>query len=308
MSGRNSSSAVVRSAPLELSRAFNVQQGLQAIVGNCLRQIQGNEAGVIHGTNPESVHQMRVGVRRMRTALKLFERYIPPPLRLQSELAWLNQRLGSARNWDVLSGSTLACGANHPMQEVLLFEQLRQSAVQTAATQRKRVAASVGSARYARLRSAIAVWLDQLAEHESEAVLSEPLGPCAARLLERNQAKILKRGKRQHDGDVQRRHRLRIAAKRVRYTAEFFSSLYSVRRMTAFIAGLSALQEVLGRLNDIAVADGLLGSLVKKRAALTDCADHVRACLARDSKRDLRKLDKLWLRFVQMKSPKLSNE
>ena len=304
MSGRNSSKAVIKSAPLVLSPAFSVRQGFHAIVGNCLRQIQGNEAGVAHGKNPESVHQMRVGVRRLRTALKLFGRWIPFPPRLQSELDWLSRQLGCTRNWEVLSGTTLVrVSTEQPLVEPSL-NQLRQSAAQVAARQRQRTAALMEAARYARFRGAITAWVVQVASAESDSAMSGLLGPCAVQVLARNHAKLLKRGKRLRAGDAQSRHRLRIAAKKVRYAAEFFCSLYPERRMNAFIASLAALQEVLGRLNDAAVADGLLDSLTKKCTALTESAVYVRSCLARDSKRDLHALDKVWRRFAKMKLPK----
>jgi len=60
--------AVVEAAPLELAPGLTVEQGFQAITRHCLAQLQGNEAGVAQGHDPESVHQMRVGLRRLRSA------------------------------------------------------------------------------------------------------------------------------------------------------------------------------------------------------------------------------------------------
>ena len=55
--------AAVPATPLILAPDLSIEQGWQAIAGDCLRQIQANEAGVIRGSDPECVHQMRVGVR-----------------------------------------------------------------------------------------------------------------------------------------------------------------------------------------------------------------------------------------------------
>ncbi|MGH8772251.1 MAG: CHAD domain-containing protein, partial [Burkholderiales bacterium] len=57
------------------------------------------------------------------------------------------------------------------------------------------------------------------------------------------------------------RHRLRIAVKKLRYAAEFFASLFAKKRAQKYIASLMALQDVLGTLNDAAVAGRLLASL-----------------------------------------------
>src|SRR5206468_9798372 len=50
---------VVKAAALEFPQRASVEQGFLAIVGNCLAQVQGNESGVVHGSDAESVHQMR---------------------------------------------------------------------------------------------------------------------------------------------------------------------------------------------------------------------------------------------------------
>ena len=65
--------------------------------------MQDNEVGVARGNDPESIHQMRVGMRRLRSALRLFAPWIPFPAALQQELSWLGGELGAARDADVLA-------------------------------------------------------------------------------------------------------------------------------------------------------------------------------------------------------------
>jgi CHAD domain-containing protein len=62
------------------------------------------------------------------------------------------------------------------------------------------------------------------------------------------------------------RHRVRIGAKRLRYVAEGFASLYRKKRMEAYLAALSRLQDDLGRANDAAVAERLLAELAAPAA------------------------------------------
>jgi triphosphatase len=57
------------------------------------------------------------------------------------------------------------------------------------------------------------------------------------------------------------RHRVRIGAKRLRYVAEGFASLYRKKRMDRYLHALSKLQDDLGRANDARVAERLLGEL-----------------------------------------------
>lgn len=89
---------MIKTAHLELSSKLTVKQGLQAIIGNCLAQVQGNESGVIQGNNPESVHRMWIGLCRLRTVLGLSAKVAPCPTVLQTELDRLTTELGAARD------------------------------------------------------------------------------------------------------------------------------------------------------------------------------------------------------------------
>ena len=66
---------------------------------------------------------------------------------------------------------------------------------------------------------------------------------------------MLERGKRPADLDDHRRHRARIAAKKVRYAIEFFASLYPRRAVRHYVDALTELQDDLGWPNDAVVAD-----------------------------------------------------
>lgn len=59
-------------------------------------------------------------------------------------------------------------------------------------------------------------------------------------------------------GDATARHRLRVAYKRLRYALEFFASLFPGERLRNYHLSASGLQEMLGRLNDLAVASELI--------------------------------------------------
>lgn len=297
--------AVVEALPLELAPGLTVEQGFQAITRNCLAQLQGNKAGVARGTDPESVHQMRVGLRRLRSALGLFGEVAPCPAALQQELVWLASELGAARDWDVLVGDTLPRLATDGMKAAA-WAPLQQAAAEVARQNRQQAAAAVGSVRYARLLLSLGRWLqgarwrEALAAPEQEA-LTAPLAAFAKQALARRHRTLKKRGKRLRGGTLQARHRVRIAAKNVRYAAEFFQSLYSAKRLRPYVAALTGLQGVLGQLNDASVADALLRQLAQVHPELAPGADLARACLVAPSKRELRQLGKLWQRFAAFK-------
>ena len=62
----------VKARPVQLKKRDSIEDAFRRIACNCLDQINANERGVASGHDPSSVHQMRVGLRRLRSALDLF--------------------------------------------------------------------------------------------------------------------------------------------------------------------------------------------------------------------------------------------
>lgn len=299
--------AAVRAQSIELDADMTVEQGFWIIVGNCLTQMQGNEAGVTRGLDPESIHQMRVGMRRLRSALRLFSKWIPFPQSLQDELAWLGGELGAARDADVLADSTLAkVAAACPLDTEL--QRLAQSASAMAQEKRLLAAAAVGSTRYSRLMLGLVGWLQASRWQESRddsarRVLVEPLERHQAKILARCHQKLIERGKRLEHGTPEERHRVRIAAKKLRYATEFFQSLHAAGRVKHYVKSLTALQDALGWLNDAAVADRLLREVEQRLPELAGSASFARGFLRAATNEDMRGLVKLWEQFGAMKPP-----
>jgi triphosphatase len=292
---------------VKLPARVRLGQGFQIITSNCLTQMRENQAGVTQARDPESVHQMRVGVRRLRSALGLFARWFPIPEHLSIELDWLADQLGNARDADVLAGGTLprvmrAC----PEQAQLL--PLLQVALTIADSQRQRAAEAVSSERYSKLTLDLSKWLEQTGQAEPSddklpRILQSALKPRATKILARRHKKLLALGQRLADGGAEERHRVRIMAKRVRYATEFFRSLYADKAAKRYVKGLIVLQDGLGMLNDAAVADGLLRQIAQSRPELMADTEFARGMLWGGVGQDSRALAKFWKRFGRIKPP-----
>jgi inorganic triphosphatase YgiF len=89
-------SETVKAQPVQLKKRDSVQESFCAIARNCLDQVHANERGVVSSHDPSSVHQMRVGLRRLRLALDLFAKVIPAFSGLDDELRWIASELGAA--------------------------------------------------------------------------------------------------------------------------------------------------------------------------------------------------------------------
>lgn len=254
----------LKAASPSLTSHMSVSEAFQAVFASCLAQLEGNRAGVLRGEDIEYVHQMRVAIRRLRSALRLFSFVIATEALepLNDELRWLGNRLGEARDWDVLVKETLprhlAAFPDHTGLHEL---------VKTAAALRleKREAArrAVRSARYRKLLAELKEWIDTQGwqGHGPAKKLNRPAKALAAKLLARRHLALKKRGKGLAKLPPPRRHRARIAAKRLRYTAEFFTPLFPGNTAKDYAESLAALQDLLGTLNDAAVTHRLLVEL-----------------------------------------------
>lgn len=297
----------VRAEKIKLGKRMTVGAAFHDIAASCCKQIDANHAAVGRGDAPEALHQMRVGLRRLRSALRLFGDLVALPVKLREELDWLQRQLGDARDWDVLAASTLPKVADALPDDVELVL-VRLAAEARANALRAAAAQAVGSVRYAELMQHLGGWLEHAGwrGHRSprqRRALDEPASAFAGDALRDSHRRLLKRGRELKDASASTRHRARIAAKQTRYAAEFFQSLYPKKQVRPFVQALTGLQDELGWLNDVAVADGLLKQLEQGEARLDGSAAYTRGYLASIARTDDRKLRQQWRAFKPMALP-----
>ncbi|KXU84608.1 metal-chelation protein CHAD [Caballeronia megalochromosomata] len=297
----------VRAAPLKLRKRYTVEEAFQYVARNCLAQIHGNERGVVSGHDPSSVHQMRVGLRRLRSALDMFADVIAAPAGLNEELRWIAGELGGARDWEVLADATLdqAFASAKDGDDV---NATRHAAKERAVQNRKLAAAAVDSVRYTRLVLQLTLWIESMGWRNGQieaarAACEKPVSKFANATLSRRHKKLLKRGRGLAELDDESRHRARIAAKKLRYATEFFASLFCDRDVKPYIKALSKLQDDLGWRNDIVVADGLLRSLGAAQPEAASGAGFARGYFASRAAEDHDALKVLWNKFKRLSPP-----
>jgi CHAD domain-containing protein len=268
----------VKAEPVELTAETTVEQALCRILRACLRHFFANEAIALAGDDPEGVHQMRVALRRLRSAIGLFRRFLPATLSdwIVDEVRWLGTALGPARDWDVFLAELLA-----PVRMAL--DEADLQALEAVVQARRDHAACavrdvIGSPRLTlfqlKLGEALEArdWAGQLAEADA-ARLSQPVESLAGELLARRHRKVRQAGNDFAALSADERHRLRIALKKLRYAAEFFRSLYDDKAVRRTIQHVSVLQDTLGHFNDVATATRLLHSLHEAEGEEAAAAD-----------------------------------
>ena len=288
---------------IELHPKTPANQALQQISWECLRQLQSNQDMVLHGEDPEGVHQMHIALRRLRAALKLFKCEVAD---LHDELKWLGTVLGEARDWDVLLHETLPAAFKQ-----LAFGDppgdLQQNALQalaSAASKRAyvKLRAALNSQRYQRLLLTLGAWLGSDDYHNTRKVVK-----VAEHLLERNFEKLKSHSKNLSELSPAQRHKVRIEAKHLRYAAEFFLSLYSSKKQSVatqpFIDKLKSLQTSLGMQNDIAVAERLLQLLADKQpqANISGISSQIVHWNRLRAEKNSRRMDQAWRTLVHAK-------
>jgi inorganic triphosphatase YgiF len=192
----------------------------------------------------EYLHQIRVALRRILGLARL----------LGDRPAWISPLrelmdvLNPARDWDVFQLETL------PRLPVREEAGLLEQVVRAAAEARSAAQARLASADFTQVLLRMGRALHEPPE------LALDTGTWAARVLDQRWKGVKKRSASLTTGNAEERHGLRIALKRMRYAGDALAGLYGKRGQRT-LAQLEALQDSLGDLNDLAVAERLLRQL-----------------------------------------------
>ena len=206
--------------------------------------------------NGEGVHQMRVATRRLRAGLSGFRK----PLRddydwINGELRQIAGVLGDARDIDVFKDSLIA-KAETDVPNIRLLQETIQELSDIAYSKVQR---AIKSARYNSLRFSIS----RLAENETP-ISDDKLREIVPQLLDERFSAVRKASRNFDQQGQKKRHALRLALKKFRYTCELYGSLYVPDRVEVFITEMKRLQDDLGDANDVETAKQLVKRMVKK--------------------------------------------
>ena len=263
----------VRSTFPALAPDMPAEEAISVLFRSCFSQFLGNLPVLERGDPIEAVHQMRVAMRRLRSAFGLVYRLSPSPEfdALQTELKRIGTLLGQARDWDVfvqtIREGPLPGFADAPgFDKFIRVAQSKAEAAHGAVTQ---LANDRTVARFAlRLDRFVALhgWRGD-AQRDRPNWLSEPVVDFAIKSLDRLRRRLLRRGKGLRSQSPEERHALRIAAKHMRYAVEFFGSLFHPHSAERYIEKAQALLDLLGQRNDETIALGLIKKLDFAREA-----------------------------------------
>jgi len=263
-----------------LKEPYSPDAALRQMVGACLAHLLPNAAEVAGGVaQPEHVHQTRVALRRLRTALRIYGDWSPAvDADWESALATLFGQLGGVRDRDALEADLLPAlrAAGAPLAEL------------PAEAQGKAIDDVLRAPATTHLWLALIVFANG-AEQETDAPL--PVGglrALAAAKLDHLHSQLAKDAKSYADFADEQRHRARRRLKRLRYAIEFAASLFREKKVEAYLQRLKPAQDALGEYNDLVVAEQAfaqllpakpeawfaLGWLAAQRTQLLDASEH----------------------------------
>jgi inorganic triphosphatase YgiF len=260
----------------QLSAGMSAGHAFTLVGRACLRHLVANVPAVM-AKDWNAVHQMRVALRRLRAAISLFSPVVADDRveTIKTELKWLAQELGPARDLD-----TLLFEVVKPLQKQHAKEPGLASIGKMFARKRlksyKQAQQAVQSARFRSLVLDTSEWIEAGPWGTSEDGLMRarremPIEIYAAEQLARRYKRIKRRGARINDLNPEELHRLRIQVKKARYATEFFSGAYhgkkSARQCKKSRSSLTQLQACLGKVNDIVTHKALFADIIESHAA-----------------------------------------
>ena len=248
------SAAVTSAVPISFARdAGDVSQPevFNAVVANCLSQILPNmselascsESGSMH---PDHIHQLRVGLRRLRTALQELGKLFETPNAIgplgAAALVSTFRALGAHRDQGnlelVLQPQLLAAGG--PLVQLGKADGMLPEVVDVGGVIR---AENFQDA----LLETIGFLYREIPHPAKSAELPQKL---MVRRLAKLHRQALEDGKKFLDLDEAHQHGVRKTLKRLRYLIEFAKPLFSARKVNRMLAALKPVQDALGLYND----------------------------------------------------------
>ncbi|WP_052128190.1 CHAD domain-containing protein [Neosynechococcus sphagnicola] len=273
----------MKTQPLDLSIKLG-DYGYQIIRENFQRFVD-QEAAVLKDKDPEPLHQMRVGMRRLRTAVQVFSTAIAlPKVVSDGSIGKIAKRLGKTRDLDVLQYELVT--HYQPLlqrPERSNFDEVLKHLQQTRGESFLHLQETLNGDRYHKLKQAIQVWIDQptftlMGALSVREILPDLLLPLICQLflhpgwlvgttIQAGKVTLLSiensaelNLQLEQFSDVL--HDLRKQMKGVRYQAEFFSDFYEASYLQR-IEEFRTIQDVLGQLQDHEVLLQFLASTLK---------------------------------------------
>ena len=253
----------------DLPRDPSVADAVRHALARSVEQVLVHDPAVRLGGDPEDLHHLRVGTRRLRSDLRTFREILDPDAveRIRGDLRWVADETNELRDLDVLGEWLRERSSSIPAEDRHALGELIRRFGDDAATRRVALVRLLGSRRYSQLVH------DLVGLPATTPAMGGKAERHARKLLVRQVQRRWRRleeamGQLDDDPADADLHRARIAAKKCRATAEAVEPLTGPR-MQRFARSLARLQDVLGAVHDASMMESLLRGSSGTPAAFT---------------------------------------
>ncbi|PPD18571.1 MAG: hypothetical protein CTY30_05885 [Methylocystis sp.] len=299
--------AAIKATPIQLSDDETLEDAAVEIFSASLQHFLANVPLLQTSSARESVHQMRVALRRLRAAIGLLRPALAgPSLETAGERAkTLASVLSGARDWDVFAAA-LNADPREALGDDPSFHALTDSVEAFRDKAYRAAHEAVSSDATAQFIEDLRLTLERR-DWEVRPEMRARGSACtfAAHALARLRKRLLKKSKGLATLSAEERHKVRIALKKTRYGADFFEGLFEDRKAArAYLRALGDMQDQLGVFNDMEVANGLLDRIDAENPAAARASGFIRGWVAhaarqggdhaKKSEKRLKKLTPFW--------------
>ncbi len=251
-----------------LNSAMACDTAFRIVARRHLDALSANHAATCKG-DPEALHQMRVALTHLRTAIRFFSPMVHDTLRdeIRDELKWLNGELGAVRDLDVAVDRLKALDSRQPQAATALasWDEKRDEG-------HRNLARMLNSVRYRWLIDQTSCWIESgpwstTKGKQATRERAAPIGPYSAARLAEWEHKLLKKSSKLSKMGTKKRHRLRLFNKRLTYSINSLEDLFtdkSFSKQKTALKHLSKAQRSLGKLNDGARGNEIAAELEQK--------------------------------------------
>jgi len=237
----------------------------RVIARRCLDDLNASHEATCRG-DPGALHQMRIALTRLRTAVSFFSPMVADVerTRIRDELKWLNGQLGTVRDLDVAIERLKAMDKQRP-QAIPHFRSWNGK----RADGHRHLARALRSTRYRRLIESTSSWVENgpwtvMRGKQATDERTSPIALYSAGKLTRWRKRLLKKSRGLLGMGTRELHRVRLRNKKLAYSIEFFEDLFPNKKLSRQQTALKHLrkaQRSLGQLNDDANGHALATAL-----------------------------------------------
>ncbi len=249
----------------------------QVLARRCLRQLSLNAELIAGGAKLEATHLARTALRRLRVAIGLFAGLLDSDKaeNVTVELRWLTGELAPARNLDVMIEETFRRRA-HESADRQAAADFGRALIRAQEKAHIQARDALGAPRFRLLLIDLARWIETGLRPEPVSETPAPrIAEFSHKALQHQRHSLVQKLRKLDWDDTDARHKARISAKKMRYASEFFVGLGPKERADdyrPFVKALADLQDQLGGLNDLAVAESQTPALLAQEGEGLDIA------------------------------------